>query len=84
MNFSYHSLATIHAVLGNKEEALKWLEKNWESQNFYTYDYRYLTQEPMFESIKDDERFISIINEHKNHAMQERRKFLEMGIRGVL
>jgi serine/threonine protein kinase/tetratricopeptide (TPR) repeat protein len=65
------SMAAIYAVQGNKEEALRWLEKaidlGWR-------DYKYASRCPLFENIRDDERFKRIMDETKAKVAEMRRR----------
>jgi len=65
------SLAAIHAVQGNKEEALRWLEKavhtGW---RYYNYASRY----PLLENIRDDERFKRLMDDVKAKVGEMRRR----------
>jgi TolB-like protein/Flp pilus assembly protein TadD len=65
------SMAAISAVQGNKEEALRWLEKavdaGWR-------DYRYISRNPLLENIRDDERFKRIIDDTKAKVAEMRRR----------
>jgi len=66
-------LAAIHAVLGNKEEAYKWLQKAIDA-GYLTY--RYSQIEPMFENLRDDENFKQMMGELKR-SVDEMRKRIE-------
>lgn len=80
----YYDLAIINAFLGNKEEAFYWLDQLLETKPYDVFDYRFLLQEPMFESIREDKRFIAVINEMKDYMLKERKKFEQSGVKGVL
>jgi len=65
------SMAAIYAVQGNKEEALKWLQKAVDTGwRFYQYALRY----PLFENIRNDDRFKRIVNEMKAKVAEMRRR----------
>ena len=65
------SIGAIYAVQGNKEEALRWLQKavdaGWR-------DYRYILRYPLLENIRDDERFKRIIDDIKAKIAEMRRR----------
>jgi protein kinase/serine/threonine-protein kinase len=65
------SMAAVYAVQGNKEEALKWLQK---AVNAGWRHYRYLLRYPLFENIRDDERFKRIIDDTKAKVAEMRRR----------
>jgi serine/threonine protein kinase len=69
------SIAAIYAVQGNKEEALRWLEKaadaGWN-------DYNYASRYPLFENIRDDERFRRIMDDAKARVAEMRRRVDQM------
>jgi TolB-like protein/Flp pilus assembly protein TadD len=65
------SMAAIYAVQGNKEEALRWLQKAVDAGYRY---YRYLSRYPLLENIRDDERFKRIIDETKAKVAEMRRR----------
>ncbi len=64
-------MASIYAVQGNKEEAVRWLQKavdaGWR-------EYHYASRYPLFENIRDDERFKRIMNETKAKVAEMRRR----------
>ncbi len=69
------SMAAIYAVQGNKEEALRWLEKavdaGWR-------DYSYILRYPLLENIRDDARFKRIIDDLKAKVAEMRRRVEKM------
>jgi serine/threonine protein kinase/tetratricopeptide (TPR) repeat protein len=65
------SMAAIHAIQGNKEEALRWLEKSVDAG---CRDYRYISRYPPLENIRDDERFKRIMDETKAKVAGMRRR----------
>jgi len=80
----YYDLAIVNAFLGNKEEAFYWLDQLLETKPYDVFDYRFLLQEPMFESIREDKRFIAVINKMKDYMLKEKKKFEQSGVKGVL
>jgi TolB-like protein/Flp pilus assembly protein TadD/tRNA A-37 threonylcarbamoyl transferase component Bud32 len=64
-------MAAIYAVQEDKEEALRWLGKaadaGWN-------DYNYASRYPLFENIRNDERFKRIIDETKAKVAEMRRR----------
>jgi TolB-like protein/Tfp pilus assembly protein PilF len=63
--------AAIYAVRGNKEEALKWLQKAVDAGWLY---YRYLSRHPLFENVRDDDRFKRIGDDIKAKVAEIRRR----------
>jgi tetratricopeptide (TPR) repeat protein len=65
------SMAAIYAIQGNKEEALKWLQKavdaGWRN-------YRYILRDPTLENIRDDARFKQIIEKTRAKVDEMRRR----------
>jgi len=60
---------------GKKEEALQWLQKALDSGMT---EYRYYTRYPLFENIRDDERFKRIVDEVKIRVAEMRRRVEQM------
>jgi len=64
-------MAAIYSVQGNKDEALRWLDKavdaGWR-------EYRYGLRYPLFENIRDDERFKRIMDNAKAKVAEMRRR----------
>src|SRR5437667_2541078 len=50
--------AVICAALGNKEDAMNWLEKAYEERNFLVY----LKVDPAFDSLRKEERFVALLD----------------------
>ena len=69
------SMASIHAVQGNKEEALLWLQKALDSGMT---DYLFYSRYPLFENIRDDERFKRIMDDAKAKVAEMRRRVEQM------
>jgi serine/threonine protein kinase/Tfp pilus assembly protein PilF len=65
------SMAAIYAVQGNKDEALKWLQKAVDAGWRY---YNFASRYPLLENIRDDERFKRIIDEIKAKVAEMRRR----------
>jgi TolB-like protein/DNA-binding winged helix-turn-helix (wHTH) protein/tetratricopeptide (TPR) repeat protein len=55
---SPYSIALVHAGLGNREQALDWLDKAYEARSDYMV---YLTLEPMLDGLRSDPRFVALI-----------------------
>lgn len=79
-NVTRFSMTAIYAVQGNKEEALRWLQKAVDAGYRY---YRYISRYPLFENIRDDERFKRIIDDTKAKVTEMRRlvEQLEKGMK---
>jgi serine/threonine-protein kinase len=52
------SLAILHAKLGDKDAALRWLERSFDS---HTRDLVFLKVEPAYDSLRDDPRFTDLL-----------------------
>lgn len=52
------SLAILHARLGEKDEAFRWLERSFDS---HTRDLIYLKVEPAYDSLRVDPRFDALL-----------------------
>jgi serine/threonine-protein kinase len=52
------SIAILHARLGEKDEALRWLERSFES---HTRDLIYLKVEPAYDSLRGDPGFDALL-----------------------
>lgn len=57
--FAFHTLAAIHAIRGERDDALDWFERAYDRGARH---YRFLAIDPMFEPIRDDERFVRILD----------------------
>jgi TolB-like protein/predicted Ser/Thr protein kinase/lipoprotein NlpI len=72
-------MAAIYAVQGNNDEALKWLEKavdaGWS-------DYNYALRYPLFENIRNDERFKKIMDDAKAKVAEMRRRVEQLAKEG--
>jgi hypothetical protein len=55
---SRHDLAVASLALGEKEQALDWLEKSYEDRNWWM---PWLKVEPRFDPIRSDPRFVALI-----------------------
>jgi serine/threonine protein kinase/tetratricopeptide (TPR) repeat protein len=64
-------IAGIYAILGNKDEALRWLQKTIDAGYLF---YRYLARDPTFEDLRDDERFKQILETARNRVEEMRKK----------
>ena len=65
------SMAAILAVQGNKEEALRWLEKAVDAGWL---DYNYASRYPLLENIRNDAQFKRIMDETKAKVAEMRRR----------
>ena len=65
------SMAAIYAIQGNKEEALRWLEKAVEAGEW---DYRFISRYPLLENIREDGRFKRISDDIKVKVTEMRRR----------
>jgi hypothetical protein len=53
-----YSIAMIYTGLGEKDQALAWLEKAYDDRSSYMV---YLKVEPIFDSLHSDPRFVDLI-----------------------
>lgn len=51
-------IATVYASLGEKENALQWLERAFEDRST---NLGFLAQDPTFDSLRDDARFAALV-----------------------
>jgi len=68
-------LAAIHAARGETEEAIRWAQQAYESRGYRFPDLIALV--PMFDSVRDDERFRSIIARMKADVAEMRGRVAE-------
>jgi len=64
-------MVAIYAVLENKEEPLRWLQKALDSGMT---GYRYYSRYPLLENIRDDKRFKRIMDDAKAKVAEMRRR----------
>jgi TolB-like protein/DNA-binding winged helix-turn-helix (wHTH) protein/Tfp pilus assembly protein PilF len=55
---SPYSVALVHAALGNRDQALAWLDKAYAERSDYM---AYLTLEPMLDDLRSDHRFAALV-----------------------
>ncbi|HSE95626.1 MAG TPA: hypothetical protein VLD61_07010, partial [Methylomirabilota bacterium] len=55
---SSFDIATIHAGLGNRSQALDWLERAYEGRATYL---TFVNVDPRFDAIRDDPRFRELV-----------------------
>src|SRR5215468_8694315 len=55
---SPYSVALVHAGLGNRDQALAWLDKAYAERSDYM---PYLTLEPMLDGLRSDHRFDALV-----------------------
>jgi hypothetical protein len=70
-------MAAIYAVQGNKDEAIRWLEKAVEATS-PAWNTNYILRYPLFENIRDDARFKRITDEAKAKVAKMRRRVEQM------
>lgn len=70
-------IAGINAILGNKEEALQWLQKAIDAGFLF---YRYIARDPTFESLRDDKRFKQIMDKTRARIDEMRKRIKDMEI----
>jgi tetratricopeptide (TPR) repeat protein len=74
-------IAAIHAVRGNTDEALEWLERTYQAGYRL---YRILAQDPMFVSIRGHEQFQAILARMEGDVARERERVEAEGIAAVV
>jgi hypothetical protein len=70
-------MAALYAVQGNKDEAIRWLEKAVEATS-PQWNTNYISRYPLFENIRDDARFKQIIDGMKAKVAGMRRRVEQM------
>jgi hypothetical protein len=55
---SPYSVALVHAGLGDRDQALAWLEKAYVERSDYM---PYLSREPMLDGLRSDPRFAALV-----------------------
>jgi len=55
---SPYSIALVHAGLGDRDQALAWLDKAYAERSDYM---AYLKLEPMLDSLRSDRRFVALV-----------------------
>jgi|GEM_PF-4290066 len=81
-NAAYH-LAGVYAVLGNKEEAYKWL-REYEKLGFNSGVHEYIKIDIMFDNLRNDGEFKQIIKRANDKADEIRARINEMEEQGEL
>lgn len=56
-------IAWWHAILGNQEEALYWLERNMELRNRLYHYFNLIANNPDFDGLRNEPRFLAIVDE---------------------
>ena len=57
--FAHLALAAIHAIRGERDDALDWFERAYDRGARH---YRFLAIDPMFESLREEERFVRVVD----------------------
>lgn len=65
-------MASIHAARGEREEAIRWAERAYES-NGYRFP-TFIGIDPMFDSVRDDPRFMALISKMEADVAETRRR----------
>ncbi|MFH0842407.1 MAG: tetratricopeptide repeat protein [Bacteroidota bacterium] len=78
-----YDLAGVYAVLGNKEEAYKWL-REYEKIGFNHGIHEYIKVDIMFDNLRNDEEFQQIVKRANDKADELRARINEMEERGEL
>jgi len=81
-NAAYH-LAGVYAVLGNKEEAYKWL-REYEKLGFNMGIHEYIKVDIMFDNLRNDDEFKEIVKRANDKANEIRARINEMEEQGEL
>jgi TolB-like protein/class 3 adenylate cyclase/Tfp pilus assembly protein PilF len=71
-NHSGYELAKIYALLGNKKEALKWLQQYHDSNQFGFGLCDFAEYDPPFESLRNEPQFKQILREAKEAILEKR------------
>ena len=71
-----YDLAAVHAFLGQKDEAIQWLDRIFEDGSWF--DPYYASIDPLLASLKREERFQAILDEQNKEIAQMREKVEHM------
>jgi tetratricopeptide (TPR) repeat protein len=72
----YYDLAAISAIQGNKQEAYKWLQK---AIDFGWVDYQFSLNDPLFENLRQDQRFQQMMAQLETKMAEMRKRVNEKG-----
>lgn len=61
LNGNPYYLAWWNALIGNKEESVRWFEKCLETENLPMHYFNLIAQNPDFDFLRDDPRFLAVI-----------------------
>jgi len=78
-----YDLASVYAVLGNREEALKWL-REYEKMGFTNGTHEYIKIDPLFDNLRDDEEFKEIVKRANEEKAEIRARINHMEEQGLL
>ena len=74
-NLTFYDIAAIHAAQGEKEEAYRWLSKSIDAG---WRDYRYMSRDPMMESLRDEQQFKQMTGDLKLMVEEMKKKVENM------
>lgn len=78
-----YDLAGVYAVLGNKEEAYRWLREN-EKTGFGAGLHEFIKYDPLFDNLRNDEEFKEIVKRANDKAAEIRAKINRLEERGEI
>lgn len=71
-----YDLAAVHAFLGENDKAIEWMNRIFKDGSWF--DFYYTQIDPMFDPIRNDERFQAIINREKARIEKMKKKVNQM------
>ena len=71
-----YDLAAAHAFLSKKDKAIYWVNRIFEDGSWF--DYYYMTVDPLFDPIREDERFEKIMTREKLNLLEKQKRVNQM------
>ena len=71
-----YDLTAAHAFLMKKDKSIYWLNRIFKDGSWF--DYYYMNVDPLFDSIREDERFQKIMQREKLNLEEKRKRVNQM------